>query len=56
MGLSGVATDAEKANELWHLDFKGPLTLGNGQKVSLLIIVDDFSRECLDRCIVASAT
>lgn len=44
------------ANELWHLDFKGPLTLENGQKVSLLIILDDFSRFCLDICIMTSAT
>ena len=44
------------ANELWHLDFKGPLTLGNGQKVSLLIILDDFSRFCLSISIVEPAS
>ena len=44
------------ANELWHLDFKGPLTLGDGQKVWVLIIWDDFSRFCLDLCIMAWAT
>lgn len=44
------------ANDLWHLDFKGPLTLLNGQKVSLKIILDDFSRFCLDICIVEQAT
>jgi len=35
------------ANELWHLDFKGPLTLLNGQKVWFMVVIDDFSRFCL---------
>jgi len=55
-GLKRCRYRRRSANELWHLDFKGPLTLLNGQKVSLLIIIDDFSRFCLSRCIVTSAT
>ena len=55
-GIKQCRYRRRSANELWHLDFKGPLTLLNGQKVSLLIQIDDFSRFCLSRCIVASAT
>jgi len=43
------------ANELWHLDFKRPLTLLNGQKVWFLVVIDDFSRFCLDVHICFSA-
>lgn len=43
------------ANELWHLDFKGPLTLLNGQKVWLLVVIDDFSRFCLSIHVCESA-
>lgn len=55
-GLKRCRYRRQSANELWHLDFKGPLTLQNGQKVWVLIILDDFSRFCLDICVVASAT
>ena len=34
-------------NDLWHLDFKGPLPLLDGQKFWLLVVIDDFSRFCL---------
>ena len=43
------------ANELWHLDFKGPLTMLNGQKVWLLVVIDDFSRFCLGVHVCESA-
>jgi len=55
-GVSRCRYQRRSANELWHLDFKGPLTLLNGQKVSLLIILDDFSRFCLGIYIVEQAT
>lgn len=35
------------SNELWHLDFKGPIKLFNGQNVYLLVVLDDFSRFCM---------
>lgn len=43
------------ANELWHLDFKGPIKLLNGRHVYLLIVIDDFSRFCLSVHICDSA-
>jgi len=43
------------ANELWHLDFKGPLPLLNGQRVWLLVVIDDFSRFCLGIHVCESA-
>jgi len=43
------------ANELWHLDFKGPITLLDGQKVWLLVVIDDFSRFCLSVHVCLSA-
>jgi len=69
-GLRRRRYQRRAANELWHLDFKGPLirqksmlqasisalSLGNGQKVSLLIILDDYSRFCLDLCVVTHAS
>lgn len=42
-------------NELWHLDFKGPLTLLSGRKVWLLVVIDDFSRFCLGIHVCESA-
>jgi transposase InsO family protein len=42
-------------NELWHLDFKGPISLKNGQKVWILVVIDDFSRFCLGLHVCASA-
>lgn len=35
------------SNELWHLDFKGPIQLLNGQEVYLLVVLDDCSRFCI---------
>jgi len=35
------------SNELWHLDFKEPIKLLNGQQVYLLVVLDDFSRFCI---------
>lgn len=43
------------ANELWHLDFKGPISLLNGRKVWLLVVIDDFSRFCLGIHVCESA-
>ena len=47
-GLARCRYRRRAANDLWHLDFKGPLTLGNEQKGWVLIIIDDFSRFCRD--------
>lgn len=44
------------ANELWHLDFKGPIKLLNGLQVYLLIVIDDFSRFCLSIHVCESAS
>jgi transposase InsO family protein len=43
------------SNELWHLDFKGPIKLLSGTQVYLLIVIDDFSRFCLGVHICESA-
>jgi transposase InsO family protein len=39
-------------NELWQMDFKGSSTLGNGQKLHPLTVVDDHSRYalCIGAC------
>jgi transposase InsO family protein len=54
-GLKRRRYQRQVANELWHLDFKGPLTLLNGRKVWLLVVIDDFSRFCLGIHVCASA-
>jgi len=54
-GLKRRRYRRQTANELWHLDFKGPLTLLGGQKVWLLVVIDDFSRFCLGIHVCASA-
>jgi transposase InsO family protein len=33
-------------NELWHIDFKGPIRLDNGREASILVLVDARSRYC----------
>ena len=54
-GLKRHRYQRQVANELWHLDFKGPLTLKNDQKVWLLVVIDDFSRFCLGIHVCESA-
>jgi transposase InsO family protein len=54
-GLKRRGYQRPVANELWHLDFKGPLTLLNGCKLWLLVVIDDFSRFCLGIHVCESA-
>ncbi len=44
--------EREAPNELWQMDFKGSSTLGNGEKLYPLTIVDDHSRYalCIGAC------
>jgi len=39
--------EKQRPHELWHLDFKGPLKLENGQAVWIALLIDDYSRFCL---------
>jgi transposase InsO family protein len=36
--------EMSRPNELWQMDFKGPLRLGNGQVCHPLTVLDDYSR------------
>jgi transposase InsO family protein len=45
--------ERDRPNELWQMDFKGALTLGNGQRLHPLTVVDDHSRYC--PCLAACA-
>ena len=46
-GINYKRFEREHPNELWHVDFKGPLQLGR-YKVYLFVIEDDHSRYVLD--------
>lgn len=38
--------ERERPNELWQMDFKGALSLGNGKRLHPLTVIDDHSRYC----------
>ena len=54
-GIKHCRYRRQVANELWHLDFKGPIKLLNGQQVYILCVIDDFSRFCLSINVCESA-
>jgi len=46
-GIDYQRWERDQANDLWHVDFKGPIELG-GVKLYLFVIEDDYSRYVLD--------
>jgi len=46
-GIDYQRWERDQANDLWHVDFKGPIQLGD-VKLYLFVIEDDYSRYVLD--------
>ncbi len=49
---SGFRYQREVPNDLWHVDLKGPLYLGTGNRLYGLAILDDCSRFCVGAAFV----
>jgi len=53
-GINYKRYEAKKPNDLWHMDLAGPFETPQGEKLYVLIIIDDYSRFLIDLRVVSS--